>query len=160
MTEREDPLRSLRRFLAEEVGCEPPPSSPRRAGGSAETHFELGLAYVQMGLIEDALRELGRAAEEPALRASSAALLGSVHLERGDSERAIGWYRCGLATRGLPRRTRVSLLQDLGRAYQMAGDERQAARAFTQAAEMAAVESRGGRHRGLPLRQTEERGEP
>lgn len=138
MTEREDPLRSLRRFLAEEVGCEPAPSPTQRAGSSAETHFELGVAYVQMGLLEDALRELGRAAEEPRLRASSAALLGSVHLERGDPERAIGWYRCGLATRGLPRQTRMGLLQDLGRAHRLAGEERQAERAFTQAAEMAA----------------------
>lgn len=136
MAEREDPLRTLGRFLAEEVGLEPSPNPPVRTGRSAETHFELGLAYVQMGLLEDALRELGRAAEEPALRASSAALLGSVHLERGDPERAIGWYRCSLATRGLPRRTRVSLLQDLGRAHRMAGDERQAVRAFTQAAQI------------------------
>jgi tetratricopeptide (TPR) repeat protein len=136
VTEREDPLRNLGRFLAEEVGMEPSSNSTARLGNSAETHFELGLAFVQMGLLEDALRELGRAAEEPRLRASSAALLGSVHLERGEPERAIGWYRCGLATRGLSRRTRFQLLAELGRAHQLAGEERQAARAFDQAAEI------------------------
>lgn len=136
MSKREDPLRELGRFLAKEVGFDAASSSQERSGSVAETHFELGVAYAQMGLLDQAVAELGRAAEEPGLRLPSAALLGSVHLERGEPERAIGWYRCGLATRGLPRQTRLGLLYDLGRAHLAAGDRSRAARAFSLAAKI------------------------
>lgn len=137
MTKEEDPLRELGRFLAEEVGAvAPAPISRKRPGAAAENHFELGVAFAQMGLVDEALVELEHAATEPRLRVPSAALLGAMHLDRGEPERAIGWYRCGLATRGLPRHTRLGLLYDLGRAHLAAGDRRRARRAFTLAAEI------------------------
>jgi tetratricopeptide (TPR) repeat protein len=64
----------------------------RAAIGQADprTHFDLGTAYREMGLIDDALAQFAIAAEDADWRARSLVMTASLHLHRGAIPEAIG----------------------------------------------------------------------
>lgn len=58
-------------------------------GADAGDHFDLGTAYREMGLIDDALREYGTASRDPRWQAKSLVMIATLHASRGDSDAAI-----------------------------------------------------------------------
>lgn len=50
----------------------------------AETHYNLGIAYKEMGLIDDAIREFKLAEKEPGRALQSLSMLASCYMEKGD----------------------------------------------------------------------------
>lgn len=54
------------------------------------TLFDLGTAYQEMGLVDDAIKQFEAAAEDPAWRAKSLVLIGTLRLHRGETDDAIG----------------------------------------------------------------------
>ena len=68
--------------------------------GDFRTHYELGIAYKEMGLVEDALAEFRVASGAPELYREACSMLGLCHWERGESEEAIRWYRAALEAPG------------------------------------------------------------
>src|SRR5262249_50047543 len=83
-----------------------------------QTHYDLGIAYKEMGLLEEALAEF-----ETALRhgggtraADCVAMMGQCEIERGNTEAAIGRYKKGLAMTGLTAEARRALTFELGAA--------------------------------------------
>jgi len=87
------------------------------------THFDLGIAYREMGLLDEAVGEFQVAAKSPALLVECCSMLGLCFLEKGLPELAVKWYRRGLGTPDLSEEDQLGLLYDLGNA-QMAADER------------------------------------
>ncbi len=57
-----------------------------------EQQFKLGLTYRDMGMVEDAIRELGWAARSPRRRFEAASLVARLHRERGNVRAAVEWY--------------------------------------------------------------------
>ncbi|MBM4361906.1 MAG: tetratricopeptide repeat protein, partial [Deltaproteobacteria bacterium] len=87
----------------------------------SSTHYDLGVAYKEMGLLPDAISEFTLAARDPARECTCYAMVGMIHLERGDLERAAEAYVRGLAA---PRKNvdqEMSLYYDLGTVYEMKG---------------------------------------
>ncbi|HEX4952416.1 MAG TPA: tetratricopeptide repeat protein [Thermoanaerobaculia bacterium] len=95
-----------------------------------ETHFNLGIAYREMGLLDEAIGEFQLAAKDSGKLVDCCSLLGMCFLEKGLPGLAIKWYRRGLDRPGLTEDESLSLLYDLGNAYAIAGDNDNAYKTF------------------------------
>jgi tetratricopeptide (TPR) repeat protein len=87
-----------------------------------ETHYNLGIAYKEMGLLDEAIGEFQLASKAPALTVECCSLLGLCFLEKGMPQLSIKWYGKGLATPGIRESDTAGLLYDLARVYQDTGD--------------------------------------
>jgi hypothetical protein len=94
------------------------------------THFDLGIAYREMGLLDEAIGEFQVAAKSPELLVECCSMLGLCFLEKGLPELAVKWYRRGLDTPGLGEDEQLGLLYELGNAHMAAGERTEAHRTF------------------------------
>ncbi|MBX3183234.1 MAG: tetratricopeptide repeat protein [Polyangiaceae bacterium] len=83
------------------------------------THYDLGVAYKEMGLLNDAVGEFELAARDPARECMCYAMIGMVYLEGGDLDRSAEAYVRGLAARQKTAEQEMSLYYDLGIVYEM-----------------------------------------
>ena len=103
-----------------------------------ETHYNLGVAYREMGLLEEAISEFQKVANFPengpafryAMQCST--LLGLAFMEKGQPAIAAIWYQRALKTPGLDHETILALKYDLGVAQELAGDAKAAFESFSQ----------------------------
>jgi tetratricopeptide (TPR) repeat protein len=106
------------------------------ADGDTEAHYDLGIAYKEMGLLEDAIGEFRVALRNPVRKLACLHLMGVCALDLGRSADAIAHLSEALAAGSLPAEQEAALRVDLGRAYRAAGD-RGRARAELEAARAA-----------------------
>jgi len=97
-----------------------------------DTHFNLGIAYREMGLLDEAIGEFQLAAKDLRYLVDCCALLGVCFLEKGLPELAIKWYKKGLAVPHITEDAMLGLLYDLGSAHLVAGDREGAYQAFVE----------------------------
>jgi tetratricopeptide (TPR) repeat protein len=103
-----------------------------------ETHYNLGIAYREMGLLEEAISEFQRVAsageKAPGFRYAMqcSTLLGLAFMEKGQPAIAAIWYERALKTPGIDQETILALKYDLGVAQEMAGDAKAAFGSFSQ----------------------------
>jgi tetratricopeptide (TPR) repeat protein len=95
-----------------------------------DTHYNLGIAYKEMGLVDEAIGEFQLASKDPKRAVECASMLGLCFLEKGMPQLAIKWYRKGLEIPEITDDEHVGLLYDLGSAYQEVGDTSNAQKAF------------------------------
>ena len=62
----------------------------------AQSHYDLGVAYKEMGLIDDALREFEVAARDAKRACVCHSMIGMIHIERGNLNEAIDAFMRGL----------------------------------------------------------------
>jgi tetratricopeptide (TPR) repeat protein len=99
-----------------------------------ETHYDLGIAYREMGLLEDAMGEFQIALELPARRLDCLHLLGLCARELKRPQDAIAFFRQALGNGDLPSERRVAIGFDLGIAFEEAGDSAAALEALESVA--------------------------
>jgi pilus assembly protein FimV len=103
-----------------------------------ETHYNLGIAYREMGLLEEAISEFQKVASSadkgPAFRYAMqcSTLLGLAFMEKGQPAIAAIWYERALKTPGLDQESILALRYDLGVAQELAGDMHAAFSSFSQ----------------------------
>jgi len=103
-----------------------------------ETHYNLGIAYREMGLLEEAIGEFQKVAkgaeQGPSFRYAMqcCTLLGLSFMEKGQPGIAVMWYERALRVPGLDQESLLALRYDLGIAQQLAGDEAAALQSFSQ----------------------------
>lgn len=97
-----------------------------------DTHYNLGIAYKEMGLIDEAIGEFQLASKDPKRAVECASMLGLCFLEKGMPQLAIKWYRKGLEMPEILAEENVGLLYDLGSAYVEVGDTENAQKAFEE----------------------------
>ena len=97
-----------------------------------DTHYNLGIAYKEMGLIDEAIGEFQLASKDPKRAVECASMLGLCFLEKGMPQLAIKWYRKGLEIAEITEEEHVGLLYDLGSAYMEVGDTANAQKAFME----------------------------
>jgi tetratricopeptide (TPR) repeat protein len=97
-----------------------------------DTHYNLGIAYREMGLLDEAIGEFQLAAKEPRYLVDCCSLLGASFLEKGLPELAIKWYRRGLESPGLSEDATCGLLYDLGNLYMSTSDMEAARKTFVE----------------------------
>jgi len=86
------------------------------------THYDLGVAYKEMGLVADAIREFEIASRDPKRECNCLAMIGMMHRDRGDLDRAAEAYVRGLSAQHKTVAQEVSLYYDLGVVYEMKND--------------------------------------
>lgn len=97
-----------------------------------DTHYNLGIAYKEMGLIDEAIGEFQLASKDPKRSVECASMLGLCFLEKGMPQLAIKWYRKGIEMPEITEEEHVGLLYDLGSAWQEVGDTDNAQKAFLE----------------------------
>jgi len=97
-----------------------------------ETHYNLGIAYKEMSLTDEAISEFQRAAKSPQYAVECCSMLGLCFLEKGLPQLAIKWYRKGLDTPGIREEDRLGLQYDLANLYADLGDRENAYRTFLE----------------------------
>lgn len=97
-----------------------------------ETHSNLGIAYKEMGLIDEAIGEFQLASRDPGRAVECCSMLGLCFLEKGMPQIAAQWYRKGLEAPGIKESETVGLLYDLACIHQSSGDLDLAYRTFLE----------------------------
>jgi tetratricopeptide (TPR) repeat protein len=97
-----------------------------------DTHYNLGIAYKEMGLIDEAIGEFQLASKDPKRMIECCSMLGLCFLEKGMPQLAIKWYRKGLESPEISDDEHLGLLYDLGSAYLEVGDTGNAQKAFME----------------------------
>ncbi len=101
-----------------------------------ETHYNLGVAFREMGLLDEAIGELQKACQcfdrghpFPQIL-QTYTWLAQCFLEKGVPEAAVRWFEKALRIPNLDGETRVALDYELAAAYETAGDKPSALRHF------------------------------
>ncbi|HMD43037.1 MAG TPA: tetratricopeptide repeat protein [Candidatus Acidoferrum sp.] len=103
-----------------------------------ETHYNLGIAFREMGLLEEAIGEFQKVAKAndhgKAFRYAMqcCTLLGLAFMEKGQPAIAAIWYERALLTPGIDSESKLALRYDLGVAQESAGDLEAALKSFSQ----------------------------
>ena len=74
-----------------------------------DTRYNLGIAYKEMGLIDEAIAEFQISAKDPKRLLECCSMLGLCFVEKGMHKLAVKWYQKGLESAGILRR-RISRL--------------------------------------------------
>jgi tetratricopeptide (TPR) repeat protein len=87
-----------------------------------ETHYNLGIAYKEMGLVDEAIGEFQLASKDPGRTVECCSMLGYCFLEKGMPQIAIKWFRKGIETPGIRAVETAGMLYDLATVYQDTGE--------------------------------------
>ncbi|MFN0248259.1 MAG: tetratricopeptide repeat protein [Kofleriaceae bacterium] len=87
----------------------------------AETHYDLGLAYKEMGLHDEAIKEFEKASVAPGREVGCRMMIGMIYRDQGAMTEAIGQMKQGLHAEPTERE-RQSLYYELGVTYELLGD--------------------------------------
>jgi tetratricopeptide (TPR) repeat protein len=98
-----------------------------------DTHYNLGIAYREMELLDEAIGEFQLSAKDPHYLVSCCSMLGLCFLDKGLPELAIKWYRRGLEAETVTEDDTLGLLYDMGCAYLAMGDKEGAYKSFVDA---------------------------
>jgi tetratricopeptide (TPR) repeat protein len=98
--------------------------------GDAETHFDLGIAYKEMGLYDDAIAEFRRASISPTRKLDCITLQAACYREKGEYEEAEAMLLEATALQELTAEDRVGLRFELAQLYLVSGREAEALEAF------------------------------
>jgi tetratricopeptide (TPR) repeat protein len=90
------------------------------------THYDLGVAYKEMGLLSDAVSEFELASREPQRACMCFAMIGMIHLEQDQLDRAADAYVRALQAQDKTVEQEMSLYYDLGNVYDMKGEGKEA----------------------------------
>jgi hypothetical protein len=100
--------------------------------GDHEARYDLGIAYREMGLLEDAIAAFQIAMHAPARHLACLHMLGLCALELGRAADAVAHLEQALSQPELPADQRLPLRYDAGRAYAALGDAARARAAFEE----------------------------
>jgi tetratricopeptide (TPR) repeat protein len=95
-----------------------------------ETHYNLGIAYKEMGLTDEAIGEFQLAAKDPLHAVECCAMLGLCFLEKGLPQLAVKWYRKGLETISIKEDDRLGIQYALAGVHEQVGDREAAYRTY------------------------------
>ncbi len=87
-----------------------------------ETHYNLGIAYKEMELYDEAIEEFRIASKDRKRFISCAHLIGLCYLAKGIPERAIETFLQGISVQGFPSEESRGVKYDLATAYEAIGD--------------------------------------
>ena len=103
-----------------------------------ETHYNLGIAFREMGLLEEAISEFQKVAKASdsgrpfRYTMQCCTLLGLAFMEKGQPSIAAIWYERALRTPGMDPESTLALRYDLGVAQESAGEQDAALKSFSQ----------------------------
>jgi len=97
-----------------------------------ETRYNLGIAYKEMGLVDEAIAEFQLAAKDEGRLLECTSMLGICFLEKGMPKLAVKWFEKGLQAPGRSEEEYQGLRYDLANALEQAGENDKALALFTE----------------------------
>ena len=128
LPEEEGHVSAIRRGVDEQLGQD-----------DAESHYNLGIAFKEMGLFEEAIAEFRVASRAPERKVDSLVLQGLCYREKGDIEKAMAVLKTGMGIRGVSRDEMLTLKYELALLYEGSGNSDAALVLYR---EIAAINSR------------------
>ncbi|WP_437721936.1 tetratricopeptide repeat protein [Sorangium sp. So ce861] len=104
--------------------------------GDASTHYDLGVAYKEMGLYADAIAEFELAARDPGRECVCQSMIGVTYLQMGNIEAGIDALIRGLHASHKTVEQELALTYEIADAYEMRGVPEQALYYFQRVARM------------------------
>ncbi|MBO6937643.1 MAG: tetratricopeptide repeat protein [Deltaproteobacteria bacterium] len=111
----ESVFEQFKKGVEEQVGLE-----------DTDTHFDLGIAYKEMGLVDDAVKEFQLAMANPQRECLCHTMIGLCRVEQGNYSDAINQFKKGLYAEHKTEREELGLYFELGSAYEMLQDPQEA----------------------------------
>lgn len=105
----------FKKGVEEQVGAE-----------DTETHFDLGIAYKEMGLLDDAIGEFKLCLVNVTRLCIAQTMIGLCHIEKGEIAEAITHFKKGLYADQKTDREELGLYFELGHAYELLHDPKEA----------------------------------
>jgi tetratricopeptide (TPR) repeat protein len=105
-------------------------------GPEAQTHYDLGIAYKEMGLLDDAIRELRIASRDPKRWLECRTVLGICYREQGEAEEAIKEFEECLGDPRVTGHDPTALFYEMALAHEEAGQPEDALQCHQRAAEI------------------------
>ncbi len=102
----------------------------------AQSHYDLGVAYKEMGLVDDAVREFDTAARDPKRACICHSMIGMIQLERGNLNEAIDAFMRGLQAPDRSKEQDAALSYEIGAAYEVKRMSKQALEYFQRSARL------------------------
>ncbi len=102
----------------------------------AQSHYDLGVAYKEMGLVDDAVREFDTAARDPRRACICHSMIGMIQLERGNLNEAIDAFMRGLQAPERTKEQEAALAYEIGAAYEVKRMTKQALDYFQRSARL------------------------
>jgi tetratricopeptide (TPR) repeat protein len=93
--------------------------------GDSDTHYDLGLAYKEMTLLDDAIKSFEKALRAPGREVQCRVMIGMCLREMGNPSEAIHQFKQGLHV-DPTERERQSLYYEIGMTYEAIGDDSEA----------------------------------
>ncbi len=101
-----------------------------------ETHYNLGIAYKEMMLIDPAIEEFKKAMRDPERTLECCSMLAICEQAQGNLEAAVDWLHQGIDAPGFPPEDSVGLRYDLGEILGQLGRTEEASQHFQEVFEM------------------------
>jgi tetratricopeptide (TPR) repeat protein len=95
-------------------------------GDDYDTHYNLGIAYKEMMLLDPAIEEFKNAMRDPERTLECCSMLAICEQTQGNLDAAINWLRRGIETPGFPPEDGIGLRYDLGGLLRAQGREAEA----------------------------------
>ena len=102
----------------------------------SQAHYDLGIAYKEMGLLDDAIRELKMAVRDPGRRIEGLAVLGICYCEQGKPEEALGVFERCLTLGGSSGKAAAGILYEMALVHEEAGHGAEALECYRRVAEI------------------------
>jgi tetratricopeptide (TPR) repeat protein len=96
-----------------------------------DTRYNLGIAYKEMGLIDEAIAEFQLAAKDESRTLECSSMLGICFMEKGMPKLAVKWFEKGLKAPDRSDEEYQGLRYDLAMAHEAAGEMDKALHLFT-----------------------------
>ncbi|MEZ4362861.1 MAG: tetratricopeptide repeat protein [Kofleriaceae bacterium] len=93
--------------------------------GDADTHYDLGIAYKDMGLYHEAIKAFDKA-RRGTKEVQSRLMIGICHREMGNASEAVSQFKQGLHANAISDRERQSLYYEIGATYEGMNDTSEA----------------------------------
>ena len=97
-----------------------------------DTRYNLGIAYKEMGLVDEAIAEFQLAAKDENRLLECSSMLGICFLEKGMPKLAVKWFEKGLQVPGRTEEEYQGLRYDLAAAHEAAGETGAALGLYTE----------------------------
>jgi tetratricopeptide (TPR) repeat protein len=105
-------------------------------GDDYDTHYNLGIAYKEMMLLEPAMEEFKKAMRDPERTLECCSMLSICETVQGNLPSAAAWLRQGIDAPGFPPEDAIGLRYDLGEILQQQGKTDEALEQFQLVSEI------------------------
>ncbi len=105
-------------------------------GDDYDTHYNLGIAYKEMMLLEPAIEEFKKAMRDPERTLECCSMLSICEASQGNMDAAMDWLKQGINAPGFPPEDSIGLRYDLGEMLQGLGRSDEAMAEFKVVAEI------------------------